>query len=518
MIASLLNEMTLGEPHETFIALSHTKELVLQGAKTYAKFYRKQPAIYSASLGQKQVGPVTFAQIQSISRARHKLRRVRCLVIDECDRIPPEGDGQYLSLIKELRIVNPDLYIVGCTATPYRMGSGLVYGEGRLFDSLCYDAKVTSLISDGYLSKLVGKEFRGTCVDNVKKSNGDYEQGALDAVLSEDVETIRGSVAEILSHRNSRRGALIFVGGTKHGLMVQEEFKRQGVELPFVTGETESDVRDSTVAKFSSGELWGLININVYTVGFDVPHVDLVAMLRPTKSPGLYYQTCGRGFRTCDGKKDCLVLDFAGNIHEHGPIDTLNDRIKAKKKRKGPADMPQKLCEACGEPNAIGALVCCKCGAAFPEREIVKHATEATNAQPLSVPLHTPISNMRAFVNPGKDGKPDTVRIDFFNGYVRVASKWLAVDQHSNQYARRASLLWLANARKSEPLFTIVSGTIYGHTTEGAVAIWTAKDMVPYCSCLVVPTSIETLPSSNNPKYVDIINMHYESCSTTTST
>ena len=520
VLVDMLREMFECEPHEKFLALSHTKELVRQGTESYARFTGRQASVYSASLGRKEIGAVTFGQIQSVSRARYKLNRIRCVLIDECDRIPPDGDGQYQSLIKELSVVNPDLFIIGCTATPYRMGSGLVYGEGRLFNKLCYDAKVLDLISHGYLCKLNGKQFdRPTCLTNVSRAGGDYNQGELDAAMAADVEVIDKSVAEIASYRNERKGCIIFASGEKHGLLVQEAFRRIGLELPFVTGNTPSSERDDVVARFSRMELWGIININVYTVGFDVPHVDLIAMLRPTKSAALYYQTAGRGFRIFPGKTDCVILDFAGNIQEHGPIDTLNERIKMKKKRKSDQEMPQKICEACGEPNAIGALICVKCSHPFPPRKIVNHTEDATNQQPLTVLTKLKVTAMRAFRHANKNGGPSTIRLDFFDGYLKVASKWLTISQEGNPYARRTSLLWLHSARKvGQPTFTIYSGAIYGHTSSGHVAIQTAEDMLPYCDCLMSPTAIETLPQRNDPKYVDIINMYYdEPCLTTTS-
>lgn len=80
-----------------------------------------------------------------------------------------------------------------------------------------------------------------------------------------------------------------------------------------MTGATPGPERERLIAAFKARELKYLVNVAVLTTGFDAPHVDVIAILRPTESVGLYQQIVGRGLRLSPGKTDCLILDYAGN-------------------------------------------------------------------------------------------------------------------------------------------------------------------------------------------------------------
>src|SRR5699024_6574729 len=129
-----------------------------------------------------------------------------------------------------------------------------------------------------------------------------------------------------------------------------------------VHGETPKAERERLVASFQAGQLRWMVNVNVLSEGFDAPHIDCVAMLRPTKSPGMYYQQVGRGFRLAEGKNDCLVLDYAGNVLEHGPVDAIKVRPA---RIGGPSEvqtMQAKECPGCQALLAIGHRECPECG------------------------------------------------------------------------------------------------------------------------------------------------------------
>ena len=106
--------------------------------------------------------------------------------------------------------------------------------------------------------------------------------------------------------------------------------------------------------------------MGVLTTGFNAPGVDLIAMLRPTKSTGLYVQMAGRGTRLAPGKADCLVLDFAGNVARHGPIDA----VKPKRPGTGEGEAPVKVCPDCQSILATAVRVCPDCGHAFPPPKV----------------------------------------------------------------------------------------------------------------------------------------------------
>lgn len=368
---------------ERFLVCVHTQELIKQIAGTYKAMTGDTPGVFSASIGKRQMAQVTIAQTQTFFRAKERLDRFHTLVIDECDRVPTKGTGQYRSLIQDLKICNPNIIVVGLTATPYRMGSGLCYGPGQMFEKLVYDAPIKVLMDQGYLCKLVGKNGGAPDLSEVHIRNGDYVAGELEDLMA-DESKVSAACDEILRFGADRKKWLIFACGVKHAHMVSEALARRNIICPTIVGNTEKEARNSLVASLRSGDIRGLVNVNVLSVGFDAPDLDLIVLLRPTKSPGLYYQQIGRGLRVHPNKQNTMVLDMAGNIAEHGPIDLLNSRViknKSAKSRDGVS--PTRTCPGCSSILHISAVECGDCGYQFP-KEIVKHDTVADDLSPIS--------------------------------------------------------------------------------------------------------------------------------------
>ena len=116
----------------------------------------------------------------------------------------------------------------------------------------------------------------------------------------------------------------MFCAGVEHATHVAEAIRERGVSCATIFGDTPTAERDRIIAAFKRGEIRALASMGVLTTGFNAPAVDLIAMLRPTKSAGLYVQMAGRGTRLAPGKDNCLVLDFAGNVARHGPVDAVD--------------------------------------------------------------------------------------------------------------------------------------------------------------------------------------------------
>ena len=129
-----------------------------------------------------------------------------------------------------------------------------------------------------------------------------------------------------------------------------------GFPCATIFGDTPKAERDRIIAAFKRDEVRALASMGVLTTGFNAPAVDLIAMLRPTKSTGLYVQMAGRGTRLAPGKENCLVLDFAGNVARHGPIDLVKPKDKANGEGNGGCVQPSAI-----RPQpvlAIGASLC----------------------------------------------------------------------------------------------------------------------------------------------------------------
>jgi DNA repair protein RadD len=344
----------------------------------------------------------------------------------------------YLEAIKVARIVNPAVRVIGLTATPYRLTSGMICGPDNVLNHICYEVGVRELIDGGYLSPLKSKQGAALNTSGLHTRGGEFVAGEVEALMDDDAR-VRAAVAEIVRVAADRKAVLVFASGVEHGEHLAEHLRAEsGCEVETIFGDTDSDQRAATIARFKSGALKYLVNMNVLTTGFDAPNVDCVALVRPTASPGLYYQMVGRGFRKSPGKDHCVVLDFGGNILRHGPID----RIEVKTKPKGDGVPPQRVCPQCQEIVAVATRVCA-CGCEFPLPERQGHDTEASDAAILSgEPEWLLAVHAAYFHHRGRDGKLDTLEVEYCaNGRFGFGVReWLCFD-HTG-YARQKAERW----------------------------------------------------------------------------
>ncbi|MCK6490615.1 MAG: hypothetical protein L6R48_20370 [Planctomycetes bacterium] len=227
------------------------------------------------------------------------------------------------------------------------------------------------------------------------------------------------------------------------------------VEVACIFGHTPDAERDRIIARFKKGALRYLVNVAVLTTGFDAPQVDCVALLRPTLSPGLYYQMVGRGFRLAPGKQDCLVLDFGGNVLRHGPVDAL----AIKEPGKGEGQAPAKECPQCQAVIAAGFAVCPQCGFVFPPPEREKHEREASAAGVLSGQVTTTVHRVRAvsYAVHHKHGAapetPTTLRVEYAVGLGQVRKEWVCFE-HTGYARGKAEAWWRSRSRVPVPTTT----------------------------------------------------------------
>jgi len=288
------------------------------------------------------------------------------VAVHNCHLINHQEQGGYRTLLARLKEINPALRVVGLTATPYRLGHGLITDKPALFDALLEPVTIEQLIAQGYLSTLRSKVTQAKLsVEGVHKRGGEYIESELQAAV--DTEPLNQSVVdEVISRADGRKAWLFFCAGVAHAERVCEALQGRGIKAACVTGETPKRIREQMLTDFKSGALQALTNANVLTTGFDHSAIDLIAMLRPTMSPGLYVQMAGRGLRPSPGKTDCLVLDFAGVVGTHGPITNITPPTK---QGDGNGEAPVKVCDNCNELCPISARVCPACGHQFHEPE-----------------------------------------------------------------------------------------------------------------------------------------------------
>jgi hypothetical protein len=200
----------------------------------------------------------------------------------------------------------------------------VVYKVDRLSRSILDFARIMERFDQGHLCPLrtkAGSLKPDTAQLHVR--GGEYIAGEVEALMDDD-NLVRSACREIIDCTRDRRSVLIFASGVRHGQHICGVLtERHRAECGFICGETLPSQRDEVIGRFRNGDLKYLCNVNVLSTGFDAPNIDCVALVRPTLSPGLYYQMVGRGFRLHPGKTDCKVLDFGGNVLRHGPVDRL---------------------------------------------------------------------------------------------------------------------------------------------------------------------------------------------------
>jgi DNA repair protein RadD len=224
------------------------------------------------------------------------------------------------------------------------------------------------LIEKGFLCPLVTPTVNTVMdVSGVKTRNGDYMEGQLQSAVDKDPIT-KACVDEIIAHGQDRKKWLIFTAGVEHCKHVRDEIRSRGISCEMVIGSTPVGERNEIVDGHKNGTLRCLVNVGCFTTGFNNPAIDLMAFMRPTRSPVLYVQMGGRGMRTSNGKTDCCLLDFGGVIKELGPLDLIDaHRVSSSK---GSGEAPVKLCPKCQAVCFAGASECQDCGYLFPDNPI----------------------------------------------------------------------------------------------------------------------------------------------------
>ena len=483
IIAHLIKD-AMSYPGTRVLILTHVKELLEQNASELVALYPEADVgFYSASLKKKVLRkPITFAGIQSIHKKAYQMVPAPDLVIvDEAHLIPKNYGTRYNKFLSDLRVCNRGVKVVGLTATPYRLDSGWLHeGDNAIFDGIAYDIPVADLMEQGFLAPVISKSGVKTIdLSNVGKRGGEYIESEL-AKAASDPELVTETVAEIVRYGAERKAWLVFACGVNHAELLRAEFETHGIEADVVTGADGMSARADKIERFRRGGSKCLINVNVLTTGFNVPHVDLVAIVRATESTGLYIQIVGRGTRIAPGKENCLVLDYGDNVMRHGFIDQIKPKIKGRTEN---GEAPVKKCPECLTVNHAAVRVCIECGHQFPPPQF-NHGTKAYSGAMISTQVQAEWVDVNdvGYSRWRKEGKPDSIRVTYYCSLIKV-SEWLCPD-HGGYAAERY--------QKRMPSL-------------GASAM-TTEDAMQECDHWIKPRRIKVKP---NDKFYDIVQLDY---------
>jgi DNA repair protein RadD len=459
VIAALVKDAVQTYPDTRILMLTHAKELITQNLEKLRHHWDDAPVgVYSASLRARELHkPITFAAIQSVRNRAHEIGHIDLCIVDEAHAINHAQTGGYRKLIAALTEINPALRVVGLTASPYRLGHGMIHeGKDVLFDDIIEPVSIIELVESNYLAPLRSKHTDLTfSTAGIQKSGGEYVAADIERHVDTE-ENNRQVIKETIERAKDRRSILVFCATVKHAHNVAELFAENGVHASVVTGATPLDDRDRIISHFKQGQIRILVNVNVLTTGFDHTGIDCVVFLRPTMSPGLYYQMAGRGLRIDPAKKDCLVLDFAGNVGTHGPITAINPPPN---KGEAASEVNTKVCPSCDEILPRTSQYCTSCG-----HEFISEKKPLAPAKPLM--LHD----------------DDIMGVE---GKKMVVTSWMW-SEHIGKKSGKKMLKCQYYGKLSDPpvteYFPILSGGFGGQK-----AIWRLTEIAEKCPVSFVP-------------------------------
>ena len=484
VIADFLDQVFTYYQNQKILILTHVKELISQNYNKLTQVWPGAPAgIYSAGLKKRDVrNPIIFGGIASVANRAAEFGHVDLIIIDEAHLVSPNDSTMYQKFIQALLAINPYLRIIGLTATPWRIGQGRITDEGGLFTDICFDITglhaFNRLLAEGYLCPLTPKKTDTILeVDGVHMRGGEFIQKELQQTVDREALT-RRALEEMLDVCTDRKAWLIFSAGIEHAVHITEMLLDFGVPAGVVHGGNKKykmspKQRDNTIEAFKAGHLRVLVNNNVLTTGFDHPAIDMIGMLRPTMSPGLWVQMLGRGTRPVfapghdlntiegrltaiyeGGKHDCLVMDFGGNTKRLGPI---NDPVIPKKKGQKGGEAPIKLCDksigGCGTYIHASLKFCPHCNKEFEFKnklhmtastdEIIKGdvpIVELFKVDHITYSLHT------------KMDRPPSIKVSYYCGY-NMFNEYVCIE-HQGGARGKARRWWRERAGDDIPKTT----------------------------------------------------------------
>jgi DNA repair protein RadD len=490
IIARFLQSVFNAYPMQKIMVLTHVKELIQQNYEKLMMAWPFAPAgIYSAGLNKKEFGrSITFAGIASVAKKFALFGHIDLIIIDEVHLVSPNDSTMYQAFIAGLKSINPYLKVIGLTATPWRLGHGLITdptenskGEiiPSMFTDICFDITgleaFNRLIAEGFLSTLVPKKTKTVLsTDGLHMRGGEFIEGEMQTAFDKEHLT-EAALREAMELGADRRSWLIFASGTDHADHIGDMLNMFGVPTGVVHSKRAG--RDETLRAFKRGELRAVVNNNVLTTGFDHPGIDLILCLRATASAVLWVQMLGRGTRPLyapgfdlntiegrleaivqGGKENCLVLDYAGNTRRLGPI---NDPVVPKKKGQKGGSAPVKCCEVCDTWNHASVKYCggqpyktpSGCGAEF-KFDVKFKGTAATDELikgDLPVVEVAKVDHI-SFDEHTKHDTPPMVKVTYYCAYSSFTE--YVCFEHQNFAGRKARQWWTARTDLPFPAST----------------------------------------------------------------
>ncbi|AIE86423.1 DEAD/DEAH box helicase [Fimbriimonas ginsengisoli] len=330
--------------NESSLVVAHRSELLHQAANRIRLMApRLSVGIEGGPLRADEESRVVVAGVQSVGRPDSKRLpwfHPGLLIMDEGHHAPADT---WQNVLRRFGSYEGTCFTLAVTATDHRMDNRPLHGsEEAIFEDVVFRYQLRQAVADGWLVDLRGyRVATGTDLSKVKKVRGDFHQAELARAVNTEERNFTAFMhwSDIAKDRRT----IVFCVDVQHAKDVAELYRSHHIAAEHVDGTMKADVRAGIMRRFGRGDTQVLVNVDVATEGFDVPHVSCVLMLRPTQSWGLYAQMAGRGVRTLPGivegspnpisrrraidesdKPDCIVIDvvdLAGKFSLVGPDD-----------------------------------------------------------------------------------------------------------------------------------------------------------------------------------------------------
>ena len=318
------------EVGEKLLVIQPSKELLEQN---YNKFIGLggEASIYSAAMGEKEIGDVTYATIGSIVTVAHKFKTlgITKVIIDECDRFPREPKGMLRRFLDGAKIT----HTLGLTATPLKLQTNL--GEdgrpfsklvmltskskkGNFFKEMIYVAQIKEMCDLGFWSPLKYESYDFDTGDLVYNStNAEFTDDSIKRAYKN--QDIGGKIISKINDLPDRKAILVAVPSIDEAMNLSTRISNSAP----ISSDMSSSDRKRIVDDFKSGKIRVVIQVNILSVGFDYPELDCIITGRPTASLSWWYQFVGRVTRIHPNKQNGLVIDFVGSVPKFGKVEEL---------------------------------------------------------------------------------------------------------------------------------------------------------------------------------------------------
>jgi DNA repair protein RadD len=393
--------------------------------------------------------PIVVASRQTLApmlRNGYGRLQFNLTILDEAHLVHPSR-GQYKDILERLTENYPQMRLFGCTATPYRLSGGKIYGAGKLFSAIDFQITSEELLAGGYLVPLIWKIRQSDLnaqLDLVKKSStGELNEREQAEILGQDIY-VRGVYDTWREHAGDRKTA-IFALNIRHAELIRMVFEEHGVSTWLIHSQMPSEQVKQAIAEYSASK-GVMVNVGILTIGSDIPSISCVILARRTLSTSLFFQIVGRGSRLSPGKSDCLILDLCGNALIHGidPDNPIRHEGGSNERRESSEPMIR-ICPMCESGCSLSTRICKQCGFEFPvegkEPEEIEEAkdkpelVEFTGYKVFSCDL------VRYSAYQGKGKILPTVKAEYYDGAIQIARQWLC-PEHDGWPRKKSELYW----------------------------------------------------------------------------